>query len=163
MGNDPKDCVILYWADADFAGSLKDSKSTSGGYLMLVGPQTFVPLAWCKKQGAVSHSTTEAETISLDAGLRLEALPQLILWDIVIDVFTTTKDKEQLRIRNAGSTVSGNGRLAIQCREAIVFSGSVSADPKTRTSCSVSAVPNTICKCLNDVLPFSLENMNWGW
>ena len=33
--------------------------------IMLLGPQTFVPLAWvCKKQGAVSHCTTEVETIS---------------------------------------------------------------------------------------------------
>ena len=103
VGNHPKDCVIMYFADADFAGSLRDSKSTSGGYLMLLGPQTFVPLAWlCKKQGAVSHSTTEAETISLDAGLRLEALPLLLLWDIVIDTFTTEKEKNMLKIKNAG-------------------------------------------------------------
>ena len=35
--------------------------------MMLLGPQTFVPLAWlCKKQGVFSHSTTEAETISLE-------------------------------------------------------------------------------------------------
>ena len=69
VGNDPENCIILYGADADFAGSLKDSKSTSGGYLMLVvGPQTFVPMAWlCKKQTAVYHSTTDAGTISLDA------------------------------------------------------------------------------------------------
>ena len=103
VGNAPKDCVIMYFADADFAGSLKDSKSTSGGYMMLLGPQTFVPLAWlCKKQGAISHSTTEAETIALDAGLRLEALPLLMLWDIVIDTFSTEDDKKKLRVRNAG-------------------------------------------------------------
>ena len=91
----------MYFADADFAGSLRDSKSTSGGYLMLLGPQTVVPLAWlCKKQGAISHSITEAETISLDAGLRLEALPVLMLWNIVIDTFSTEQEKKQLRMRN---------------------------------------------------------------
>ena len=71
--------------------------------MMLLGPQTFVPLAWlCKRQHAVSHSTTEAETISFDAGLRVEALPLLILWDIVLDIFTTEAEKKVLRARSAG-------------------------------------------------------------
>ena len=78
----------MLFSDASFAGDLKDSKSTSGGILCLVGPNTFVPIAWlCKKQGAVSHSTAEAEVISLDAGIRMEGLPALYLWDIVIDLF----------------------------------------------------------------------------
>ena len=40
----------------------------------------------CKKQTAVSHSSTEAKTVSLDAGLRLEGISALNLWDIVTDV-----------------------------------------------------------------------------
>ncbi len=35
----------------------------------------------------MSHSTAEAEVISLDAGIRMEGLPALYLWDIVIDLF----------------------------------------------------------------------------
>ena len=35
----------------------------------------------CKKQTAVSHSSTESEIISLDTGLRLDGLPALELWD----------------------------------------------------------------------------------
>ena len=35
---------------------------------------------------AVSHSSTEAEIISLDAGLRLDGLPALELWDIIVSV-----------------------------------------------------------------------------
>ena len=31
----------------------------------------------CKKQTAVSHSSTESEIISLDSGLRLDGLPAL--------------------------------------------------------------------------------------
>ena len=103
LGNAPKDCAIKYLADADSAGSLRESKSTSGGYMMLLGPQTFVPLAWlCKKQGAISHTTTEAETIALDAGLRAEAFPLVMLWDIVIDTFSTEENKKKFRIWNAG-------------------------------------------------------------
>ena len=55
---------------------------------MLVGPKTSPPITWsCKKQGAVSHSSTEAELIALDAGLRTEAIPALTLWNYMIKVF----------------------------------------------------------------------------
>ena len=56
--------------------TLEDSKSTSGGTLCIFGSHTFVPISWmCKKQTAVSHSSTESEIISLDTGLRLDGLP----------------------------------------------------------------------------------------
>ena len=41
----------------------------------------------CKKQTAVSHSSTESEIISLDTGLRLDGLPALELWDLIVSVF----------------------------------------------------------------------------
>lgn len=88
VGDHVEDCVIVMFCDASFAGDLSDSKSTSGIYVCLVDPSTFVPLSCiCKKQGAVSHSSSEAEIISLDAGLRMEAIPILQLWDVIIDVF----------------------------------------------------------------------------
>ena len=40
-----------------------------------------------KKQTAVSHSSTESEIISLDTGLRLDGLPALELWDLIVSVF----------------------------------------------------------------------------
>ena len=51
-----------------------------------------MPVTWvCKKHGAVSHSSTEAEVIALDAALRLEGLPALMLWDTVIEVLSPKK------------------------------------------------------------------------
>ena len=54
-------------------------------------------MSWmCKKPTAVSHSSTESEIISLDAGLRLDALPALKLWDLIVSVFgsvTQTSDR----------------------------------------------------------------------
>ena len=48
----------------------------------------FVPTSWmCKKQTSVSHSSTESEIISLDTGLRLDGLPALELWDLIVSVF----------------------------------------------------------------------------
>ena len=56
--------------------------------MCIFGSRTFVPKSWmCKKQTAVSHSSTESEIISLDSGLRLDGLPALELWDLIVSVF----------------------------------------------------------------------------
>ena len=82
-----KQCRLGLFQDSHFAGDLEDSKSTSGGTLCIFGRHTFVPISWmCKKQTAVSHSSTESEIISLDTGLRLDGFPALDLWDL-IDLF----------------------------------------------------------------------------
>ena len=41
----------------------------------------------CKKQSAISRSSTDAELISLDTGLRHDALPALNLWEMIIELF----------------------------------------------------------------------------
>ena len=87
MGNAAKQCRLGLFQDSDFAGDLEDSKSTSGRTLCIFGSHTFVPISWmCKKQTAVSHSSTESEIISLDTGLRLDGLPALELWDLIVSV-----------------------------------------------------------------------------
>ena len=87
LGNTAKQCRLGLFQDSDFAGDLEDLKSTSGGTLCIFGSHTFVPISWmCKKQTAVSHSSTESEIISLDTGLRLDGLPALELWDLIVSV-----------------------------------------------------------------------------
>ena len=55
------------------------------------GSYTFVPISWmCKKQTSVSHSSTESEIISLDAGLRLDGIPALDLCDLIVSVLGNT-------------------------------------------------------------------------
>ena len=55
------------------------------------GSHTFVPMSWmCKKQTSVSHSSTESEIISVDAGLRLDGIPALDLWDLIVSVLGNT-------------------------------------------------------------------------
>ena len=82
-----KQCRLGLFQDSDFAGDLEDSKSTSGGTLCIFGIHTFVPISWmCKKQTSVSHSSTESEIISLDAGLRLDGIPAIDLWDLIVAV-----------------------------------------------------------------------------
>ena len=88
VGNTAKQCRLGLFQDSDFAGDLEDSKSYSGGTLCIFGSHTFVHIIWmCKKQTAVSHSSTESEIISLDAGLRFDGLPALELWDLIVSVF----------------------------------------------------------------------------
>ena len=63
-------------------------KAILGGTLCIFGSHTFVPISWmCKKQTVVSHSSRESEIISLDTGLRLDGLPALELWDLIVSVF----------------------------------------------------------------------------
>ena len=91
VSNTAKQCRLGLFQDSDFAGDLEDSESTSGGTLCVLGSHTFVPISWrCKKQTAVSHSSTESEIISLDAGLRLDGIPALDLWDLIVLVLGTT-------------------------------------------------------------------------
>ena len=88
MGDTAKQCRLGLFQDSDFAGDLEDSKSTSGGKFCIFGSHTFVPISWmCKKQTSVSHCSTESEIISLETGLRLDGLPALELWDLIVSVF----------------------------------------------------------------------------
>ena len=61
---------------------------------MQAGTVSRLPISWmCKKQTSVSHSSTETEIISLNAGLRLDGIPALDLWDLsVLALGNTTKN-----------------------------------------------------------------------
>ena len=65
LGNTAQHCRLGFFQDSDFAGDLEDSKSNSGGVL----------------QTSVSHSSTESDIISLDAGQRMDGRLALDLWD----------------------------------------------------------------------------------
>ena len=78
--------------------------------MCLVGPNTFVPIQWlCKKQTAVSHSSTEAEVISLDTGVRLDGIPALIFWELVIEVLGSRESAGSNLEPNEKRLVCNNG------------------------------------------------------
>ena len=84
VGNTAQQCRPGLFQDSDFAGDSENSKSTSGGILCIFGSRTFVPISWMyKKQTSVSHGSTEAEIISLDAGLRMDGIPALTLIEVL--------------------------------------------------------------------------------
>ena len=82
--------------------------STSGGILCIFGSRTFVPISSvCKKQTSVSHCSTEAEIISLDAGLRMDGIPALDLWDLVIEVFhSSTNQFKKIQRQSTGNLLT---------------------------------------------------------
>ena len=98
MGNIAQQRRLGLFQDSDFAGDLEDSKSTRGGTSCVFGSHTFVPISWmCKKQTSVSHSSTESEIISLDAGLGLDGIPALDLWDLIVAVLGNTNQSHKER------------------------------------------------------------------
>ena len=69
----------------------------------------------CKKKTAVSHSSTESEIISLDAGLRLDGLLALELWDLIVSVFgnvTQTSDRTG-RLVNIDRSQKSQGKINV--------------------------------------------------
>ena len=93
-----KQCRLGLLQDSDFAGDLADSKSTSGATLCIFLSHTFVPISWmCEKQTSVSHSSTESEIISLDAGLRLDGVTAHDLMDLIVAVLGNTNQSNKAR------------------------------------------------------------------
>jgi hypothetical protein len=80
-----KDWQLDLYGDADFAGCLQSSRSTTGSFLCAVSKHTRFPLgALSKKHGCVSHSTPEAEIVAFAHAIRAEGLPALVLFDKIL-------------------------------------------------------------------------------
>ena len=59
--------------------------ATSGGFVEIIGDDTFFPLDWfSKRQSATSHSTTEAELVAASKMLRESLAPLLHLWSVML-------------------------------------------------------------------------------
>ena len=66
-----------------------------GRNLVHFGSYTFVPISWmCKKQTSVSHGSTEAGIMSLDASLRMDGIPALDLWNLVTAAFHCNQNQQ---------------------------------------------------------------------
>ena len=86
-GDKLSDCRLSLFCDADFAGCVKTARSTTGVFIAVVGPSTFLPLsAVSNRQTATSHSTPEAELVAGDYGVRMEGLPALTLWEKLLGI-----------------------------------------------------------------------------
>ena len=79
VGDAMEKIKLVLCCDADLASDRNDHKSTSGVYLALQGPSTFVPIAaYCRKQTSISKSTPEAEVVALHDGITKQGIPGLV-------------------------------------------------------------------------------------
>ena len=80
----------------------------------------------CKKQTAISHSSTESVAISLYAGLRLDGIPTLGLWDLVFEALhsscsnPTKKSRENVQ-RNLPHDTPSRKQTKNQVQTAIQY------------------------------------------
>ena len=79
-----------------FERDTEDSKSILRWKMCIFGSHTFVSASWiCKKQTCVSHRSAEPEITSLHAGLRMDGIPALDLWELVVDVLHSNQNSKQ--------------------------------------------------------------------
>ena len=77
----------VYSKTLTLLATLKTRNQPPVRVLCIFGSRTFVSISWmCKKQTSVSHSSTESEIMSLDAGKSMDGLLALDLRDTVIEV-----------------------------------------------------------------------------
>ena len=93
VGDSLDKCNLWLFADSDHAGE-HDNRSTSGGFLALVGPSTYFPLsAFSKKQTSTALSSTEAEVVCANVSLRSLGLPSSALWSVLLNAGGGTKQR----------------------------------------------------------------------
>ena len=91
LSNTAQHCRLGLFQDSDFAGDLKDSKSTSGESYVFSEAEHLSPSGRCaRNKTSVFHSSTKSKIISLDPRLRMDGLFALDLCDMVIEVLRST-------------------------------------------------------------------------
>jgi hypothetical protein len=92
VGDKLESLKLACYCDSDYAGDDGETyRSTSGGWLELVGPNTCFPLTFMsKRQTAVSRSSCEAEVAAADVMVRKELLPMSYLVDSVLEAKSPT-------------------------------------------------------------------------
>ena len=83
---------------------------------MYLWKSNICPISWmCKKETLLSHSSTESETISLDAGLRMDGILALDLWDVVIEVLHSSNTNTPPTQNNSANESRVNEFREIAC------------------------------------------------
>ena len=94
--------TCFYVQDASFASDSWDSKSASRGLLCVFGSYTHVSISLtCKKHSAVSHSSAQSETLSLDAGSRMDGSPALQCGECVLETLSSKPAEGNLEHHHA--------------------------------------------------------------
>ena len=79
----------------------------------------FPQVGWVRNKLLFSHSSTESEIISLDTGLRLDGLPALELWDLIVSVFGSVSQTSDRTVRPVDTERSQKSQGKINVMENI--------------------------------------------
>eukprot|EP00971_Amphidinium_carterae_P147439 2921705-Amphidinium_carterae.1 len=104
--------LILY-VDADHAGGLGTTKSMSGGFLVLSTGEHTMPLDWYSKlQSSTACSSTEAELIAFNRGVKQCGLGQKMLWEQILgrEIELVVKEDNASAIRDVETGYSSQLR-----------------------------------------------------
>ena len=101
----PKQCRLGLFQDSDFAGDLEDSKSTSRGTLYIFRKSYICSNKLDVQETNFSFAQFKKDQKSfLCAGLRLDGIPALDLWDLIV-----------LILGNIIQTNDGTGQPVVKC------------------------------------------------
>ena len=113
VGNTAKQCRLGLFQDSDFCGRSWGLKIHFRWNIMHFGKSynLFQSVGRVRNKLQFSHSFTEAEIISLHAGLRLDGIPALYLWDLIVlvlgNIIQTHDRREKLVVCRDASHPQG--------------------------------------------------------
>ena len=91
VGNAAQHCRLGLFQDSDFAGYLEDSKHIRRSFVLFWKSNICTDQLDVQEANVGISQSTESEIKPLDAGLRMDGLRALDLWDLVIEVLGTTQ------------------------------------------------------------------------
>ena len=91
-----------------------------------------------QETNCLSHSSTESEIISLDAGLRLDGLPALELWDLIVSVLGNMTQTTERTVRPVITDRSQKSQGKIDVMETLILSPQTSSLRVKKLCCMCS-------------------------
>ena len=97
MGTTAKQCRLGLFQDSDFSGDLEDSKSTSVEHCVFSEVIRLFQSVGCVRNKRQFAQFNRIRNHFLDAGLRLDGIPALDLWDLIVAVLENTNQSNKAR------------------------------------------------------------------
>ena len=149
MGNTAQHCRQGLFEDSDFAGDLEDSN---------INPQEVscvfleVEQVFLQETKLLSRTVLQSLRLSLDAGLRLDGLLALDLWDTVIEVLRSTNNTVQPihnSIQETGVTLRSKAKTqTVKRRQKVEELNDVDYVPTNSLSCTFFEYSEAVIKMI---------------
>ena len=114
VGNTAKQCRLGLFQDSDFAGDLDSQRQHLEEFCAFSKVTRLCQSVGCARNWLQFHTALQAEIICLDAGLRMDVVPALTLWDLVIEVFHSVPNQTDGPKREPRGTPSAVDAIPIK-------------------------------------------------